>query len=342
MSIYENRLEPVYRHHSVSGYAQNQYILRWWRTEYDALLKIEIERWGWAWYWSITDVLQKAIPKETLEQWRTDDPLCDQYAWYNILMNFAVARAGDCGLFVNSRHPKSKICLLCNADFVEDSLPYPIIRRLGIDKLDYCAPCMKGLVYENTGSETSTEQEIKEYLLSLSKIIGRVPPQGFGEGINDLIELDADTLKQVIFHLTKKPTTSHIKGVYRSWLNALIQAGVLEDGTRKTARGTQTLAIDGHVCFSLGEKTIDDYLFQKGIQHQKEPRYPEGNFRADFLAGNVFIEYFGLAGNSEYDEKTQMKQQICKRNGIELISIYPTDLMSNNKLESKLRRLCRG
>ncbi len=123
---------------------------------------------------------------------------------------------------------------------------------------------------------------------------------------------------------------------FNSWLAALIDAGVLEDGTRKTSRGIQTLAKDRHVCLSLGEKTIDDFLFDRGIPHEKEPRYPIGNFRADFLVNGIFIEYFGLAGNPDYDAKIKKKMKICLDFGISLISIYPSDLISDKKLQKKL------
>jgi hypothetical protein len=87
---------------------------------------------------------------------------------------------------------------------------------------------------------------------------------------------------------------------------------------------------------SLGEKTIDDLLHANGIQHKKEPSYPEGNFRADWIANTVFIEYFGLAGDQDYDLRTKEKQRLCKKHGIKLISIYPADLVSSKKLESML------
>jgi len=101
-------------------------------------------------------------------------------------------------------------------------------------------------------------------------------------------------------------------------------------------RGTQCLAKDGHVCLSLGEKTIDDLLHAHGISHDKEPRYPGSNYRADFLVGDVYIEFFGLTGNAEYDAKTKRKQRLCREKGIELVSIYPKDLVSVKQLQRKL------
>jgi hypothetical protein len=339
MSIYNNRLTPAYSELVVPAYEDNKHILEWWKTDYDELIKKEIQEWAWAWSWSITDILTQAIPKETIENWKNNDPLCEKYAWYNILMNFAIARAANKGFLRNIRVPKRKNCLLCNSDFFENSLPDPLIRRLGIYKLNYCAPCLSNVVFQNTGISSSTAQEIKEYLLSLSKVISRVPNQGFSEGVNDLIGLEPDILHEVLVLLQRKPKTSHITATFGSWLNALIQSSVLENGTRKTARGIQTIAIDGHVCLSLGEKTIDDYLYSKGVIHSKEPRYPEGNYRADFLVGNTFVEYFGLAGNEEYDNKTTLKKKICQKHNLKLISIYPADLVSLKKLENKLKPL---
>jgi len=73
-----------------------------------------------------------------------------------------------------------------------------------------------------------------------------------------------------------------------------------------------------------------------GIAHENEPRYSEGNYRADFAIGGIFIEFFGLARNADYDTKTKLKQKLCRKHGIKLISIFPKDLISQKKLENKL------
>jgi hypothetical protein len=209
------------------------------------------------------------------------------------------------------------------------------IERLGIDKLDFCAPCLSATIFSRTGS-TLSDKAILKYLQDLALLIGRVPTQNFGEGVTDLRWLNSKEILALLELLRNKPTVERVKSVFGSWLNALIQAGVLEDGTMKTSRGTHTIAKDGHVCLSLGEKTIDDYLSLHGIHHEKEPRYPDGNYRGDFKVGTIFIEFFGLTGNPDYDAKTKEKILLCKRHNISLIAIYPQDLVSQKKLESKL------
>ena len=69
-----------------------------------------------------TGLLRRAIFKITssviIENWKASDPICSQYAWYNILMNFAVARAKELGLTKSIRRPQKKICPLCNNEFI--------------------------------------------------------------------------------------------------------------------------------------------------------------------------------------------------------------------------------
>ena len=340
MSIYDYRDRPAYGLFKTEPhYAKNRYILKWWTHEHDKLLATQIAQWQWVWYWTITDEIVKSTPATTIESWEKIDPLCSKYAWYNILMNFAAARAEQLKLTIAIRHPQNKTCLLCKNSFIEDSLPMPLIERLGIDRLDFCAPCLRDTVLQGLGNDSASKKDIYKYLQDLANLIQRVPSQNFGESVADLQDMENEERLALLKLLRHKPSVKRVKAIFGSWLNALIQAGVLEDGTRKTSRGIQSIAKDGHVCLSLGEKTIDDFLYARGIQHEKEPRYPEGNYRGDFKVDSTFIEYFGLAGNPEYDAKTKEKIRLCKKHGITLIAIYPQDLISRKKLEAKLAPL---
>ncbi len=337
MSIYDQRDKPAYGLFKTEPhYSKNQNILKWWNSDLDNLLVTQIAQWQWVWYWGITDEIVKLTTPETIEMWKKSDPLCSKYAWYNILMYFAASRAEQLGFTKTIRHPQKKTCPLCNNNFIEDSLPMPLIERLGIDRLDFCAPCLRDTILQGTGNNSMSEKNILKYLQDLALLLERVPHQSFGEGKADILDMSNSERMAFLKLLRNKPTTVRVKSVFGSWLNALIQAGVLEDGTRKTSRGIHSIAKDGHVCLSLGEKTIDDYLFSHGIHHEKEPRYPEGNYRGDFKVGSAFIEYFGLTGNPDYDAKTKEKIRLCKKHIIMLIAIYPKDLVSQPKLENLL------
>ena len=154
--------------------------------------------------------------------------------------------------------------------------------------------------------------------------------------MHDLLELNTEERLAVLRELRRKPTQLRVKELFGSWFKALIHAELLENSARRTSLGTQCLARDGHMCFSLGEKTVDDILHALQIPHEREPAYPEGRFRADFLINGMFIEYFGLAGDAEYDAKSREKRKLCEAHGIRLISILPKDLVSSRKLEMLL------
>jgi hypothetical protein len=341
MSIYDHRDRSAYgnpRYLAEPHYCKNKHILKWWTSSHDEVLSKQIEKEQWVWYWGVTDEIVALTPTDTIEAWRAEDPLCSKYAWYNILMYFAASRADKLGLTKAIRKPQWKTCPLCDKRFIEDSLPYPLVKRLGANQLDFCSPCLRDTVLQGSGDATLSRQEVLAYLQELTDVSQCVPPQSFEERMDALHDLSTEERLVLLQVLRRKPTLRRVKELFGSWLKALIEAGILEDGTRRTSRGTQCLAKDGHVCLSLGEKTIDDFLHACGIPHEKEPRYPEGNFRADFAVDDVLIEYFGLKGDPDYDEKTRLKQRICKKHNIKLISIYPSDLVSSKKLEGKLSR----
>lgn len=318
--------------------ADNRYILEWWSSDHDALIRQLIAEYRWNWPWMVADRVVECTSSKTLELWKAKDPACERSVWYNALLWFVLARAAATGMDRLVKKPRWKICRLCKLPFVEDSLPMPLFERLGADRIDHCAPCM-GCLLQGSGNPKASESQIIKYLQSLAGVLGRVPAQGFGEGMKDLLDYDTSSRTAILRVLRKKPTVRRVKELFDSWLNALVEAGVLEDGARRSGRGIQTIARDGHVCLSLGERTIDEWLFDHGIVHEREPHYPEGNFRADFLVNGIFIEYFGLSGNADYDAKVDMKKRICRKHGIRIISLYPRDLLSNKRLESKLQCL---
>jgi hypothetical protein len=97
--------------------------------------------------------------------------------------------------------------------------------------------------------------------------------------------------------------------------------------------------MDGHVCLSLAEKIIDDWLYQHGIAHEREPHYPQhesfnprGLLRADWRIGPIMVEYFGLVGDPHYDAKMTRKIALAQETGIKLISIFQHNLVQLDTL----------
>jgi len=332
MSNYDYRDQPAYRNNAFTPYT-NQNISKWWGEEHDRLIKLTIDEWQWNWYWEISEAIISHTSEETITSFMSTNNL------NNKLMYFAITRAQNLGLTNLIREPKWKVCPLCRNKFVENSLPHSLIKRLGIAQIDFCSPCLRDTVLQNTGSQSKSKEEVLAYLRDLVAVLQRIPHQGYGEGINDFIGLNYQERLDFLQVLQQKPSTRHVKNLFGTWLQALIDARILEDDVRRTSRGIQCIAKDGHVCLSIGEKTIDDFLYTNGIVHKKEPYYPEGKYRADFEVNGVFIEYFGLTGNSDYDTKTKLKQRLCKKYGIELISLFPNDLVSDSRLNVKILKV---
>ena len=334
MSVYDYRDRPAYRNEDWPPYS-NRNISKWWTAEHDELLGRLIDRWQWHWYWEVADAVESMTPRDAIASFLTTG------AWYNKVMKYAITRAKSLGLDEGIRKPQWKVCPLCQERFVEDSLPHPLVQRFGIDNLDFCAPCLRDTVLR-AGDDAALREEVVTYLRDLTEVLQQIPHQGFGEGLDDFRGMDFNQRLAVLRVLRRKPTVRRVKEVFGSWLQALIESEILNDDARRASRGIQCLAKDGHVCLSLGEKTIDDYLHTHGIFHEKEPAYPEGNYRADFAVKGVFIEYFGLQGNPEYEQRTKEKQRICKKHCVDLVSIFPKDLVNVATLESKLQQVLPG
>ena len=132
----------------------------------------------------------------------------------------------------------------------------------------------------------------------------------------------------------------HVKEVTGgSWFKAMHNAGCIPEGYIPMARGYKCIANDGCECLSLDEKLIDDWMSENNISHYKEPNYPQhpeyndsGLKRADWMVGETFVEYFGLAGNASYDKRTLEKMKLCRDLGLELVPIYPEDVQDLDSL----------
>lgn len=126
-----------------------------------------------------------------------------------------------------------------------------------------------------------------------------------------------------------------IRSRFGSWNKAIKAAGLKPNPVMFANRH---IAKDGHECDSLAEMIIDDWMFARKIAHKRRVYYPGNNrLTADFMIGNVWIEFFGLFGNHErYDQLRKLKLKTAKIHKLKLIGIYPKDLFPENKLAQVL------
>ncbi len=145
---------------------------------------------------------------------------------------------------------------------------------------------------------------------------------------------------------------------YESTLHFLKAAGYESLANNPKSRGKKSISSCNHICLSLGERDICEYLAASGFEHTREPSYGPltgaigvtefGGMRGDFLVGKTVIEFAGLAGNAEYDAKMGLKKNLCKEYGIDLIVVLPSDLsrlsalLSEEKLSKGETKLLEG
>ena len=311
-------------------YACNPHIVSWWTPEYDAILSELILEYGHGWHQAVTQALSERLPADQVAAWRASDPLCEQYAYYNVLTNFAVARARTTGLENALPEERTVECAVCGESFLTSSLKAGVWRDLGTD---FCGVCLARAFWLD-GDPLPTREAIVEHITALYVTWERVPPQAIAS--RDVFGTSFEQRRELVKILIGRPGIERVRETFGSWFEALVAAGVLDGAAQRMIRGTRCLANDGHLCLSIGEKTIDDLMYAAGIEHTKEPPYPEGRMRADFKVGDTLVEYFGLAGDADYDAKIELKRVQAAKHGFALIEVYPADLADASALTARL------
>ncbi len=96
--------------------------------------------------------------------------------------------------------------------------------------------------------------------------------------------------------------------------------------------------LKGDYVKSFGERLIANTLFQNDIEYKYERnfRWGDTNYKPDFTillpdGRKVIIEYFGLAGDPDYDEMSEEKRKFWKnREGSIFLEFTPTDIASRD------------
>ncbi|MDK8172241.1 DUF2510 domain-containing protein [Curtobacterium citreum] len=184
-----------------------------------------------------------------------------------------------------------------------------------------------------------TRDQIIASMQQYHAVTGAIPRQD-GPGYAFLDEYPRDASPEELLAFLRLiwdwPDRSTVNELFGSWHGALAASGVLGDGTERMSRGVRSIADDGHLCLSYGERTIDDWLHKQGIAHTREPPYPGTNYRGDFLVGDLIIEYLGLHGNPDYDARFAAKRRAAERAGLEVFEITPRTLGDWDALATRL------
>ena len=124
---------------------------------------------------------------------------------------------------------------------------------------------------------------------------------------------------------------------FGTWNKTIIAAGL---NPNPVLFAKKYVANDKHVCDSLSEKIIDDWLFARQVPHKINVPYAGTKMTADFEVNGTLIEFFGLRGQlKSYDRLADKKEQLFKDKHLNVISLYPRDLFPENKLGKRLKSL---
>jgi len=215
----------------------------------------------------------------------------------------------SCAAIVNNRKnpkrkPQFRTCLSCGKQF-----------RGSTGNSKYCSMKCRGKV-----EPKHTLQELIDIIRAKTQELGRVPAR------REIKESDS------------------CRKFFGSWNNAIIAADLRPNRShsQRMYKRTSTKAPDGHLCDSISELLVDNWLAKNNIPHERDTSYPNTHHKADWAipieSQKIFVEYFGLANDSpRYDRSIKEKRKLCRKNKISLIAIYPQDLYPKEFLEENLK-----
>ncbi|MEU7845906.1 hypothetical protein AB0B69_00700 [Micromonospora parva] len=227
-------------------------------------------------------------------------------------------------------------CRLCG----RDALTATRRDEPGARPLAYCSGCarkaVKGFLVDR-GADESWEPLALWCLQQLAVELGGPPSQAQIPRLVSTAEPAAtDRAMLVRMHVPRARVRRAAAGAEQRapliWADWLKRAGLLGDGVQ-LARGTVTVASDGHLCRSLLERHIDDFLTVNGIAHEVEPYWPYDpdlnttGLRADWLLDDgTYVEAWGLPDEPAYAHKMTRKIELAARTGIRLVGVTSADL----------------
>ena len=164
--------------------------------------------------------------------------------------------------------PSTVTCPICDREFWNGYIEHWMYRYYGPAR--YCNDCC---ISAHTGhTRDLSKQEVINNVTDLAVAFDAIPGSSFAFYA---LPPDASDEKrdQWMRALTVMPRQYRIKEILdcKEWLGVLKVAGLVADGWKMKRGGVMCHAADGHLCRSLLERTIDDWLTSHGIEHEREP-----------------------------------------------------------------------
>lgn len=306
-----------------------------WDTNCDRILRRLVEDYAWDAYWHVLDRITNYLSPKDLEAFQrrcTDAGIAIK--WSTLLQYYGKRRLAELGL--KSREPRVISCAACGFKFREWLIHGRWLERVG-GNVRFCPACY-GKVLDprqrlNDAPRSVTRTEMLRRLEQLASAMECVPLVSFLR-FPSFEEVSEEKQVAICKAILAMPPYWVYVDRFGSWLAALTEAGILQDGILPTPLGTRCLAEDGHECFSLAEKSVDDWLTLHGIEHEKEPYYPHDDvlnttgMRADWKVGDTLIEYAGLLDNPEYAARIETKRELAAKLNLNLIVLEGEDLLT--------------
>jgi hypothetical protein len=226
-----------------------------------------------------------------------------------------------------------QVCAICGEEFWPNLLDSSAFTRFGMPR--YCAPCVRLAASDVWGLGHIPNDLLAPLLVTVAQkfyeLTDVFPHQSVKlTPVGELSDLERDRWMRLIM-LMPRPDTA--KAVFGSWREYLHAAGLLEKAPRKGHGGYVTVANDGHVTLSIGERLVCDWLYAHGIDHEKEPVYPQhpdlnpgGLLRADWLIGDCWVELAGRMSDAKYAEKMALKQDLAQQLGLRHLVLLPLEV----------------
>lgn len=308
----------------------SQHINNWWSSVHDTMIREEVKRTRW--YWDISYNVLQTLTESQLERWRQEDPALTELSETQLIRDFAQNRSREIKVRVPVPSVEPKICECCNESFLESSIHPRWLHVDGYETIPYCRVCIDCV---HKGRTHCTRSEVVGYIKDAFAEFSCVPTTNWHQILYAQTSLQERA--RVFQILAQRPNRDAVRNTFGTWFEAFIAAGIVDKDGERGYFGTRSVSSDGHVCLSMGERTICEMLTNAGIEHGHEPMYPHSRMRADFLIGHTLVEYLGLYGNPDYDAKTKRKRAHAKEYNLQIEFIYPADLAEQGRLLKRLK-----